>query len=264
MTGLGPGIKRPSVLPGRKVETLRGATRVRRYRRSLADGPRSGRSVLPAIAGALRRSLLGTRPSRTPFGPEAPGSIRRRPRAGLPPTPALCTEGDGGYSSRSSPGLQLAGSLDGRPPRCQTPRHTLRHPPSSCARPAADAAARISPRFCESRCTGANVPTRSARADHGPTRQRGGTVPGCTVCRDHARRRLLPARARRRGPGARRHPVSPVHGLRPRPWHAAGGPPGHAPLPMVTGLGRSTRRPRVTPRRRRAGVPPRPARRRRR
>ena len=50
------------------------------------------RSALPAIAGALRRSLLACGVCRRPFGPEAPGSIPRRRRPGFHQPPGLCAD----------------------------------------------------------------------------------------------------------------------------------------------------------------------------
>jgi hypothetical protein len=67
----------------------------------VTDGPgwsgrRPGpwRSALPCIAGALRRSLLGGAcvAARVPFGPEAPGSIRRRCHPGLHQPPGLSAD----------------------------------------------------------------------------------------------------------------------------------------------------------------------------
>ena len=55
------------------------------------QGSNDRRSALPAIAGALRRSLLGVR-TRLPFGPEAPGSIRRRRRPGFHQPPGLSAD----------------------------------------------------------------------------------------------------------------------------------------------------------------------------
>jgi len=46
------------------------------------------RSALPAIAGALRRSLLDEIAA-SPFGPEAPGSIHRCCRPGFHQPPGL-------------------------------------------------------------------------------------------------------------------------------------------------------------------------------
>jgi hypothetical protein len=68
------------------------------------------------IAGALRRNLLGgphlrrTMPLLEPFplGPEAPGSIPHPLRTGLTPTAGSLPRGSDGYSSRSSPALQLS------------------------------------------------------------------------------------------------------------------------------------------------------------
>jgi hypothetical protein len=80
-----------------------------------------GRSVLPAIAGALRRSLLRGGKRKPRFGPEAPGSIHRRPRAGLAPPPARCAEGMAGTRPVHRPFVQLAGSLGAAPAACQTP-----------------------------------------------------------------------------------------------------------------------------------------------
>ena len=84
-------------LPGRKVETFRGATRIRRPVGRVPRSLPTDRSVdrcCRDIAGALRRSLLG--PPARPFGPEAPGSIRHRPRTGFHQPPALCAEGSTG------------------------------------------------------------------------------------------------------------------------------------------------------------------------
>jgi len=60
------------------------------------SGRRPGpwRSALPSIAGALRRSLLGAvdLAGRAPFGPEAPGSIRRRRHPGFHQPPGLSAD----------------------------------------------------------------------------------------------------------------------------------------------------------------------------
>ena len=63
----------------------------------MTDGVRAvdhpSRSALPGIAGALRRSLLRERASSRPlFGPEAPGSIRRRRRPGFHQPPGLSAD----------------------------------------------------------------------------------------------------------------------------------------------------------------------------
>ena len=89
-------------LPGRKVETFRGATRLRRPVARCRARRRRTSTVdrcCPDNAGALRRSLLApclrVTASR-PFGPEAPGSIRHRPRTGFHQPPALSAEGSTG------------------------------------------------------------------------------------------------------------------------------------------------------------------------
>jgi hypothetical protein len=70
-----------------------GVCRTHRDRR---PGELPWRSALPGIAGALRRSLLarsaGSSPASFAFGPEAPGSIRRRRRPGFHQPPGLSAD----------------------------------------------------------------------------------------------------------------------------------------------------------------------------
>src|SRR5664280_2464773 len=88
-------------------------------RRFATIGPRGdSRSVLPFIAGALRRSLLAS-PGSSRFGPEAHGSIRSRRRPSLH-QPLVLYAGAGKYSSRSQPVFECGGSLRAEPGRCQT------------------------------------------------------------------------------------------------------------------------------------------------
>ena len=112
----GRGIKNPSSVGTKGCDSFRGATHIRPGR-SLADGSGSRlswrpglvarasgdsrRSVLPFIAGALRRSLLPS-PGSSGFGPEAHGSIRSRRRPSLH-QPLVLYAGAGRYSSRSQP-----------------------------------------------------------------------------------------------------------------------------------------------------------------
>ena len=86
----------------------------------------SRRSVLPSIAGALRRSLLAS-PGSSRFGPEAHWSIRSCRRSSFH-QPLVLSAGAGRYSSRSQPvfgcgpesrgsggGLSTSGRAEGGP-----------------------------------------------------------------------------------------------------------------------------------------------------
>src|SRR6185436_8907265 len=68
--------------------------RIRHCCRTFLTGGSSldDRSALPAIAGALRRSLLVGGSSPRPFGPEAPGSIPCRRRSGFHQPPDLSAD----------------------------------------------------------------------------------------------------------------------------------------------------------------------------
>jgi hypothetical protein len=100
-----PRESRTTYRPGTKGRAFRGATLIRRCRTCVTGGRGSPcvrfaddpwRSALPCIAGALRRSLLGGSAvwfhSPVPFGPEAPGSIRRRRHPGFHQPPGLSAD----------------------------------------------------------------------------------------------------------------------------------------------------------------------------
>ena len=103
--------------------------------RSLADGSGSRarwrdsrRSVLPCIAGALRRSLLAN-PGSSRFGPEAHGSIHSVRRPSLH-QPLVLYAGAGSYSSRSQPVFEC-GAESRRRYRGVSRHDALRDPPTS-------------------------------------------------------------------------------------------------------------------------------------
>ena len=84
----------PSAVPPSFGDAALALPAARVFRVRCADGP--WRSALPCIAGALRRSLLGSglrlRRGPSTFGPEAPGSIRRRRRPDFHQPPGLSAD----------------------------------------------------------------------------------------------------------------------------------------------------------------------------
>ena len=88
----------------------------------------SRRSVLPCIAGALRRSLLAS-PGSSRFGPEAHGSIRSRRRSSLH-QPLVLYAGAGKYSSRSQPVFECGPESTGARAAVSNPVRGKRRPGS--------------------------------------------------------------------------------------------------------------------------------------
>ncbi len=166
-----------------------GVCRTHRDRR---PGDIPWRSALPGIAGALRRSLLaggGHEARSVAFGPEAPGSIRRRRRPGFHQPPGLSADArrvlvpftaririSGGDGGRTRPGRQAGagghvGGIVKRHPVARTRRRRRPGAADSADSGCPSSIARTGGRSCRGSCGwGANDDNRrtdpvAARSD---------------------------------------------------------------------------------------------------